>query len=398
LRQERPDKQKVSLAFLFWTFFKVGSYSFGGYMSLIATVRKDLVERKKIILDEDVLNGLSLASFLPGPVAVNTVVSLGYLLRGIVGALTSLFGVILPTYLLVLAFSIIYFQPGMSHHFDYHITYIMPIIVAIIIDVGIKMSKKQLKTWSQGCISLATSGLTLFVKNVYVIPVTLIFAGSLGFFLFGKNKDQESNLWLKSGKPVFDFKRLVVISSVALLALLTASYNDGYSDLLDLGTVFSGMSLTLFGGGYVIIPVIENTLVHDLAWVSKPEFNAAISISQITPGPILISSAFIGYKVAGIAGSLAATLAVFVPSGMLMILFSEMHDRIKESSILKAILTGIRASVIGLIFSAAISIGIRQLTDGETLAVFMISLAVFLWTKIHPVFLILSVILLSLIV
>lgn len=398
MRQERPDKQKVSLAFLFWTFFKVGSYSFGGYMSLIATVRKDLVERKKIILDEDVLNGLSLASFLPGPVAVNTVVSLGYLLRGIVGALTSLFGVILPTYLLVLAFSIIYFQPGMSHHFDYHITYIMPIIVAIIIDVGIKMSKKQLKTWSQGCISLATSGLTLFVKNVYVIPVTLIFAGSLGFFLFGKNKDQESNLWLKSGKPVFDFKRLVVISSVALLALLTASYNDGYSDLLDLGTVFSGMSLTLFGGGYVIIPVIENTLVHDLAWVSKPEFNAAISISQITPGPILISSAFIGYKVAGIAGSLAATLAVFVPSGMLMILFSEMHDRIKESSILKAILTGIRASVIGLIFSAAISIGIRQLTDGETLAVFMISLAVFLWTKIHPVFLILSVILLSLIV
>jgi len=398
LRQERPDKQKVSLAFLFWTFFKVGSYSFGGYMSLIATVRKDLVERKKIILDEDVLNGLSLASFLPGPVAVNTVVSLGYLLRGIVGALTSLFGVILPTYLLVLAFSIIYFQPGMSHHFDYHITYIMPIIVAIIIDVGIKMSKKQLKTWSQGCISLATSGLTLFVKNVYVIPVTLIFAGSLGFFLFGKNKDQESNLWLKSGKPVFDSKRLVVISSVALLALLTASYNDGYSDLLDLGTVFSGMSLTLFGGGYVIIPVIENTLVHDLAWVSKPEFNAAISISQITPGPILISSAFIGYKVAGIAGSLAATLAVFVPSGMLMILFSEMHDRIKESSILKAILTGIRASVIGLIFSAAISIGIRQLTDGEALAVFMISLAVFLWTKIHPVFLILSVILLSLIV
>ncbi len=392
----KRDENLISLWFLFWNFLKIGSYSFGGYMALIAVVRKEFVERKKIISDEEILNGLSLASFIPGPVAVNTVAFVGHSLRGVMGAVVSMAGILLPTFLLVAGFSIYYFQPGTAALIDPHVTFVMPVVVAVILDVGIKMARKQVKKITQGIIAVATLLITMLYGNAVVILSMLIIAGLLGFWLF-RERNGKVEASQASGNYFEDLPSLlaVVAATLLLFALLAWIPEGGFSVIFGLASVFSGMSLSLFGGGYVIIPIIENVVVNELTWLTINEFNAAISISQITPGPILISAAFIGYKLAGIPGAIVGTISIFLPSGILMIILSGVHKNVKESRGLKAVLTGLRSAVIGLIATAALSIGLKEIDSVIAAIVFIVSLAGFLFTKIHPALLIIVALLLS---
>ena len=95
---------------------------------------------------------------------------------------------------------------------------------------------------------------------------------------------------------------------------------------------FSGMSLSLFGGGYVVIPAMQQVIVNSLNWLNQLEFTDAIAMGQITPGPIFISATFIGYKVAGFWGALNATISIFLPPGLLMIVCARFFDQIRNSS------------------------------------------------------------------
>ena len=153
---------------------------------------------------------------------------------------------------------------------------------------------------------------------------------------------------------------------------------------------FSGISLSLFGGGYVMIPIMQSLFVTDLAWLTKQEFLDAIAFSQSTPGPILVSATFIGYKLYGFWGALIATVSIFAPSAILMILVSRAYASLRDQPIVKNVLAGIKAVVIGLIIGSAISIG-QQATWSIALAV--ITVAAFIASfrfKLSPVYIILS--------
>jgi chromate transporter len=117
------------------------------------------------------------------------------------------------------------------------------------------------------------------------------------------------------------------------------------------------MSVTLFGSGYVFIPIIRDMVVNGQGWVTHKEFVDALAISQITPGPILITSAFIGYKVAGLLGALSATVGMFLPPALLMLLGTYFLDRIKQSPVIKAALRGVRPAVVGMLVAAAFVVG-----------------------------------------
>lgn len=389
---------QIPLLTLFWNFFLIGSYSFGGYMALISIVRKDLVEKKKVLTDEQLLDGVSLASILPGPVAVNAVVYYGYLLSGIKGSIVSFIGILLPTFFLVTGFAVYYFSRSSEANVDFHISFVIPVVVAVIASVGFNMAKKQIRFFSQGFIALVAFILAITAPNVFILIITIILGGIAGFFLYGKSEFQKNQTFIK---PSFltkkELKTLVfAISSVVLAVVLLAIITDQLKTSMYLTSVFSGMSLTLFGGGYVIIPIMEQAVVGDLGWLTIEEFNAAISISQITPGPIMTSVTFIGYKMAGITGAIVGTLAIFVPSSLLMIFLSHFQQKIKHFSHIDAIMKGMRSVVIGLIFSGAYVIGANHF-DYEVIPwiIFAISLLLFMFTKIHPALIILVTLLIS---
>lgn len=357
-------EQATSLRYLFFTFLKIGAISWGGFMALVSVVQKQLVEKDKKIADDVILDSISLASVLPGPLAFMVVSYLGYFLRGIKGALVSMVAIILPSFVLILALTYVYFSYGQLPAFTNFFKGVLPAVAAIIISVAANMTQKNIKDYRQ-IIILILSGLVLIFFHSFYTTAIIIFIGGISGYLFYRNANYSATA-TADDKLKFSTKNIIFgIASIAAILLFVwllpnifGGGNSGKATLIrDISLTFSSMSLTLFGGGYVIIPAMQAVVVHGLNWLTTQEFADAIAMGQITPGPIFISATFIGYKVAGFAGAVAATLAIFFPPAFLMIFCSHFIDRIKNSNAISAIFKGLRPAVIGMIFSAALTIG-----------------------------------------
>ena len=349
--------ERTSLSYIFFTFLKLGATAFGGYMSLVAIVQKQLVEVDKKLKEEDLLDGISLTSVLPGPVAVNTIAYVGYQLRGVPGAIAAFAGIILPSFFLVIFLSWLYFSYGNIPAVKNVFSGITPAITALIVTVAIGMTRKTIKLPAQWTICLLAALLLILVGGFAITFLLILVSGIAGAFLFRQSPEQA----LPGDEKIhFENKQLVISGVVLLLLLCTLLWGGQYpgapKDVQILST-FSGISLTLFGGGYVIIPALHELFVENLNWLTSAEFADGIAIGQITPGPIFVTATFIGYKVAGVVGAFLATVAIFTPPAVLTVLLSRFVKILNQSSVVKAAMKGVRAAVIGMIFASAITIG-----------------------------------------
>ncbi len=160
--------------------------------------------------------------------------------------------------------------------------------------------------------------------------------------------------------------------------------------LLKLSWVFLKIGTFTFGGGIVIIPMIENEVVNNYGWLTKAEFIDAVTLGQITPGPIIISATFIGYKVCGIAGATIATASVILPSFIMICLATEAIKKFRENKILANFLRGARVAVIGMVFDAGVSIGRSSLVDLKTVLIAAASIICLFKYKINPIWVLLG--------
>jgi len=162
------------------------------------------------------------------------------------------------------------------------------------------------------------------------------------------------------------------------------------SVLLKLSWVFLKIGTFTFGGGIVIIPMIENEVVNNYGWLTKAEFIDAVTLGQITPGPIIISATFIGYKVCGIVGATIATASVILPSFIMICLATEAIKKFRENKILANFLRGARIAVIGMVFDAGVSIGRSSLVDLKTVLIAAVSIICLFKYKINPIWVLLG--------
>lgn len=160
--------------------------------------------------------------------------------------------------------------------------------------------------------------------------------------------------------------------------------------LLKLSWVFLKIGTFTFGGGIVIIPMIENEVVNNYSWLTKAEFIDAITLGQITPGPIIISATFIGYKVCGIVGATIATASVILPSFIMICLATEAIKKFRENKILANFLRGARVAVIGMVFDAGVSIGRSSLVDLKTVLIAVVSIICLFKYKVNPIWVLLG--------
>jgi chromate transporter len=381
--------------YLLLNFLKIGASSFGGFLAMVSVVQDQMVTRDKTIKNELILDAISLASVLPGPLAVNVVIYIGYHLNGIRGALVSMMAVVLPSFLLVLALSWSYFEYGTLPIVDAIFSGIMPAVVAIIIIVAIRMAKKSVSDYKQWGICIL-SGLLLILVGGFFITLGLIVTGGLaGFLLYYKSLPPKefTEITPPNKKKNIPYLFLSILGMVIIIILMIPYFSSSgmqgfFTDIRKLMVVFSGMSLTLFGGGYVFIPAIQETVVQNLHWLSVKEFADGIAIGQITPGPILISATFIGYKVAGFWGAFIATIAIFLPSGVLMIAGSHFLEKFKKSNLVSSIFMGLRPAVIGMVFAASFTIGKSIEMNWQSIVIFFIILLVNFKYKVNPAILI----------
>lgn len=382
--------ERTSLSYIFFTFLKLGATAFGGYMSLVAIVQKQLVEVDKKLKEEDLLDGISLTSVLPGPVAVNTIAYVGYQLRGVPGAIAAFAGIILPSFFLVIFLSWLYFSYGNIPAVKNVFSGITPAITALIVTVAIGMTRKTIKLPAQWTICLLAALLLILVGGFAVTFLLIIVSGVTGAFLFRQSAEQA----LPGDEKIhFENKQLVISGVVLLLLLCTLLWGGQYpgapKDVQILST-FSGISLTLFGGGYVVIPALHELFVENLNWLTSAEFADGIAIGQITPGPIFVTATFIGYKVAGVLGAFLATVAIFTPPAVLTVLLSRFVKILNQSSVVKAAMKGVRAAVIGMIFASAITIGQTITPSVVSAIIFAAIFIISLKYTISPVYLIIA--------
>jgi chromate transporter len=389
---EAPLKT-VSLWFLFFIFLKIGCIAFGGFTALIAVVENDIIRKRKLMNTEDMLDGISLAMLLPGPIAVNVVAFVGYRLRKGMGALVSATGVILPSFFLLIGLSHIYFTYGEIPTISKVFAGFIPAVTAIIITTAWGMSKKAVTDWPKFIMALAAATILLGIGGFYITLMIILGAGITGLLLYGSKGTQASDTGPSPIAVDPKFSKLKATISMSLLAVFLLLFSIpipglGNDSLSRIFVTFSGMSLMLFGGGFVFIPLIQEIVVEGLHWVTQSEFTSAIALGQVTPGPILISAAFIGYKVKGIIGGALATFAIFFPSALLMVNASQVLDKIKRSRSMQAGLQGIRAAVVGMVFAAAVVIGKGSQFHWVTLLIFLGCLVALMRFKVDIVWII----------
>lgn len=387
----------TTLSYLFFTFLKIGATSWGGFMALISVIQRKVVERDKKIDNETLLEGISLASVLPGPIAFNVVTYVGYKLKGIRGALVSMLGILLPSFLLMLLLSCLYLKYGNIPLLNHFFAGILPAVAAIIITVAITMSKKNISDIPQIIIAIL-SAVTIALSKLYISTIGIMFvSGIIGFFIYYKASDgiqkEQTKIQITRQRQNIGFVIPLVIAVSFILILFFTSFFPWKLEGLALlhkkiMLAFSGMSLSLFGGGYVVIPAMQKIVVNSMNWLTNKEFADAIAMGQITPGPIFISATFIGYKLAGFWGALNSTVAIFLPPGLVMIACSGFFEEIRNSSVITAIFKGLRPAIIGMIAAAAFTIMIQNDLSIKSGLLFCVFLILSVRYKTDPVYLI----------
>jgi chromate transporter len=345
-----------SLPALLSYFLRLGTFGFGGPIALAGHMQRDLVEERGWIEQRDYDEGLALAQLSPGPLAAQLAIYLGWVRGKVMGAMLVSFAFVGPSFVMVMALSALYVRFGGLPWMQGAFYGVGAAVIGIIARSATNLGKKTLKhdklLWTIALLNTAVTALT--EKEA----VWLVVAGGL------------SSLLLRGR---FSGATLGVIP----LALAWVSGLHGpasHATLLKVLSYFAGAGLFVFGSGLAIVPFLHGGLVVDQAWLTEQQFLDAVAVAMITPGPVVITVAFIGYLVAGPAGAALAAIGVFVPCFVIVLLAAPHYRKLASQGRIKHFVEGVTAGAVGAIAGSVIVLGRRSLVDLITL---LIGLAAF---------------------
>jgi chromate transporter len=348
-------------------FLRLGTFGFGGPIALAGYMQKDLVEERRWISKQDYLEGLALAQLMPGPLAAQLAMYLGWIRARILGASLVAFCFVFPSWLMVLALSLLYVRYGGLAWMQGAFYGIGAAVIAIIARSAVKLVKmtvqKDKLLWAIFLVMMAVTAVT-----ASEIVWLFLLCGVLTVFV--------------RAPP-----RLRATTSMGGLApawLLTGLH--GASSLGAVGTVFlyfAAAGAFVFGSGLAIIPFLHGGVVDKYHWLTERQFVDAVAVAMITPGPVVITVAFVGFLVAGLAGAAAAAVGVFLPCYLMVIIPAPYYRRFAQNKQIKAFVTGVTSAATGAIAGAAIVLGRRAVFDIPTAVIFAATLLVL--TKVRKV-------------
>jgi chromate transporter len=382
----KTDKKRIILLWqIFLQYFIIGSVGFGPAMA--AETKKRLVKNLKWISEREFLNGLALGNILPGATFVSLTVYIGYRLRGVMGAITSFFGLLTTPFFIMLLLSYAYFTYGSLSGINIFFKIIVVVTVGLIANAVIEIGKSAIKDWIGIFIALATFAIMLFYSNIFIMLILSAVAGIAIYYPSMKKIVSTENL-TQEKKTKFSVKNFIILTLILIIFGYLLSYNPV---LYKLGWVFFSTGAFVFGNGFTMIPLIQQEVVNTYHWVSMKDFMVGIAMGQITPGPVLITATFIGYKVASFAGAIIATLGIFLPSFFLVILTAEIHQKIEHNSIVRAAIRGIMAAFTGMMALVVINMARSALVNIPSVVVALSTFALLRFTKLGTIWVILGV-------
>ncbi len=342
----RDSSPVPSLAVLFGSFLRLGITAFGG-PAMIAYIRKMAVTQKKWLDDATFQDGVALCQVIPGATAMQMAAYVGLKARSVRGAMATYVGFGLPAFFLMTALSVLYAAthalPAMVSVFSG----LQAVIVAVVANAVVSFGKTSLKSWKNVLISGVAAGLFWLMVNPILI---ILLAAFLGMLLSSRQQADirtGHDIQISTTMRPLLFLLLIAISGFALLYFLQ-------KDLFQLALLMSRIDLIAFGGGFASIPIMFHEIVKVRAWLDGPTFLNGIILGQFTPGPIVITATFVGYLVHGFAGAFVATIAIFLPSFLMLIGVAPYFDRLRASPWFTRAIGGILCSFVGLLLTVTI--------------------------------------------
>jgi chromate transporter len=353
-------------------FLKLGALGFGGPVALVGFMHRDLVEQRRWLSEDTYKLSLALAQIMPGPLAAQTAIAIGYFEAGVLGATLVGLAFVLPSFLMVVAISLAYVAYGGLWWMQAVFYGIGATVIAIIAIAAYKLARSTNKR----------DPLLWAIFAVLTIVTAWAQTELAEFFILSGIAVLLLHAW-----PGWRSGVLMVIAGLALglaVGLMEkwlghAGAADGSSSvLMQILLFFTKAGAFVFGSGLAIIPFLQQGVVQQFGWLNEHQFLDAVAVAMITPGPVVITVAFIGFLVAGLAGAVMAAIGIFLPVYFFTIVPAPWFKRHRNNPQLKAFVDGATAAATGAITGAVIVLGTRAITDIPTAAIGLVSLAI-LW-------------------
>jgi chromate transporter len=358
-----PRPTSVSLGQFTGYFLWLGTVGFGGPIALAGRMQQDLVDGRGWVSRGDYVEGLALAQLAPGPLAAQLAMYLGYVRAGIPGATLVGIAFVLPSFLMVLALSAAYVRYGGLDWMQAVFYGIGAAVIGIIARSAVKLTELTLR------------------KEPLLWGIFLVLAVSTAW-------TSREIIWLVVAGGVINLAAKAIPPQSAAVAgvffPLGLALPAG-GPVLQIFLFFAKAGLFVFGSGLAIVPFLYGGVVEGHHWLNDRQFVDAVAVAMITPGPVVITVAFIGYVVAGVAGATAAALGVFLPVYLMVVLLAPSYKRWAKNPQLNAFVQGVTAAATGAIAGSVVVLARRSIYDWPTALIAIVTLAVlFKWKVPEP--------------
>src|SRR5215813_10726740 len=357
---------------------RLGATSYGG-PAIMGIMQAELQEKRKWVTKERFLEGLSVVNMVPGATATQLGIFLGYARGGWWGGLIGGLCFVAPAFVIMLALTVAYATLGFTPIVRGALYGLGPVVIGLFAVALYRLGRSSMTTVSEAAIGLAAAAALLW--SPLGIVAILVLAGCAGLALFQPAKP----------KP-----QIVVFAAALFLAVLLAAWwlnapaagapvsgrIPDRNSLLDIGAYFFTVGAFTIGGGLTMIAFIQDQVVGQFGWLTPREFIDGLALGQLTPGPVLMIAAYVGYKVAGIAGAAVAAAAAFFPSFIIMLIILPVLDRVRKLTWMRALMKGMAPAVIGVLAVSLIRLAPAALPDLFAVAILAATLLALTMTKL----------------
>jgi chromate transporter len=358
---EKPDHPIRELV---GYFLRLGTLGFGGPVALVGQMERELAAERGWLTKDEMREVIAVCQSLPGPLAIQVGIFISYLRGGFWGAWAGGWAFILPNFAIVAALGALYVHFGGLQPVTAIFYGVSPAVVALILHSSYRLAKLGM----EDALQWAIAGACFLVTMILQAEVALLFiaAGTLGLLWYGT----------LLRRPPRATTLLVAVPAAPIV-------NSGV--LAKILLFFLKAGALTFGSGLVIVPFLQQGVVQEHGWLGEREFLIAVAIGMISPGPVVITATFVGYLVAGFWGAIAATIGIFLPSFLLILIAAPILKRHRGNKNVQGFVKGAYAAAIGTILGASVLLGRIAIGDWLTLLLGVVSLAVlFRWKVSNP--------------
>lgn len=352
-----PMKVILEIAYVF---FKLGCIAFGGPAAHIAMMEEEIVTKRKWLTRQHFLDLMGATNLIPGPNSTEMTMHCGMVRGGWIGLFVAGICFIFPAALLTGLLGWVYKSYGSLPALAPILSGIKPAVLVIIFKAILKLGNKAIKTWQLFGLGIGVIFAVFLGLNEILV---ILLAGLIGVIW------SQGNIFSAKVSPSF-FPIFFLQSS--MLATSQISNISIFWQFLKVGA-------TLFGSGYVLVAYLEGLLVEDLGWITQFELIDAIAIGQFTPGPVLTTATFVGYQINGFSGAIMATLGIFLPSFLFVLLINPLVSKLRQSKILSSFLDAVNAASVAVMVAVTIKLGISVLNSWENGLILSLTLGLVLW-------------------